>query len=166
MKLQDAASILGLEGNVDAEMVRKAWVAAAKKYHPDVNSAGLEMMKVINAAYERLKGFVGTLGSIHKAESGRSYPDFLNDALNVIIATPLEIEICGAWVWVGGDTRAYRDVLKGAGYRWAPNKKRWYFRPAEWKSRSRGKYTMDDIRGFHGSYSPRKGKTIDDEVKV
>ena len=31
----------------------------------------------------------------------------------------LEIEICGLWMWVGGETKKHKDALKDAGYKWA-----------------------------------------------
>ena len=35
----------------------------------------------------------------------------------------------GAWLWVEASeqTRAHKEELKAAGFRWAHNKKRWYF---------------------------------------
>jgi hypothetical protein len=29
----------------------------------------------------------------------------------------VEIEICGLWVWVGGETKKHKDTLKAAGYK-------------------------------------------------
>lgn len=34
----------------------------------------------------------------------------------------LEIEICGNWLWIGGETKENKDALKGAGCRWASKK--------------------------------------------
>ena len=50
MKETDAAKPLGLEGEIDPEMVTKAYRRAAMQYHPDRNPAGEQMMKAINAA--------------------------------------------------------------------------------------------------------------------
>ena len=62
-------------------------------------------------------------------------------ALNAIIGLDgLDIEICGAWVWVDGETYRHRAPLKQAGFRFASKKKRWYFRPENWRSSSRGQY--------------------------
>ena len=61
MKISDAAHILGLTGEITAEIVKKAYRAAAQKYHPDRNPAGLEMMKLVNAAFDVLKNWAGNL---------------------------------------------------------------------------------------------------------
>ncbi len=55
---------------------------------------------------------------------------------------------------VDGKTYRHRVALKEAGFRFASKKKRWYFRPENWRSSSRGQYTMDDIREKYGSARP------------
>ncbi len=151
----DAAVILGLSGAIDRAAVKVAYREAALKYHPDVNPAGAKMMVIINAAYEVLKDFAGELGAAAAVDGEVTYPEAVNAALNAIIAlVGLEIEVCGAWVWVTGATYLHRAELKGAGFRYASKKQRWYFRPEGWRSVSRGAYSMDDIRDKYGSSAP------------
>ena len=158
MKTIDAVNILGLSGEVTPEDVKKAYHQAAKRYHPDINTAGAEMMQIINSAYDVLKNYTGVL----EPEQGEGeYPEALNDALNSIIAlTGLVIEICGAWVWVSGDTFKHKSVLKENGFKYAGKKKAWHFRPENWKSRSRGNSTMDDIRDKYGSQKPQRNNYL------
>ena len=154
MKRSDAAKILDLDGEVTPETVKKAYHTAAMKYHPDINPAGLEMMKIINTAFESLKDFTG---SIDAERSEQDYPEALNAAINAIITLDgLMIEICGAWVWVTGNTRAHKETLKANGYRYAGKKKAWHFRPDNWKSASHGKTTLDTIREKYGSVAPHR----------
>ncbi len=154
MKITDAAQILELSGSATPEDVKRAYRSAAMKYHPDRNPAGAEMMKIVNAAYDVLKDYTGDIEQTEKGESG-SYPEALNDALNAVFGLDgLDIEICGAWVWIDGDTYTHRAALKEAGFRFASKKKRWYFRPEDWRSSSRGNFTMDEIREKHGSVRP------------
>ena len=155
MRHTDAAQILGLSGEITPADVKRAYRQAAMTYHPDRNPAGAEMMKVINAAYDALKDYSGEIDPETAAEDGTSYPEALNEALNAIIALDgLEIEVCGAWVWVAGNTRSHRQALKAAGFFYASKKQRWYFRPENWRSASRGKFSMDDIRDKYGSTRP------------
>ena len=88
------------------------------------------MMKLINAAYQALSDYVASDTYENDDTDDISLGDELNAALNAIIGLGLEIEICGSWIWVGGDTRPHKDVLKLAGYKWAPVKKLWHFRPS------------------------------------
>ncbi len=148
MKINDAFTILNISGEVTPTDIKIAYRKAAAKYHPDHNPAGLEMMKLVNLAYEVLKDFEGLA---EQQPNNKNYDEAVNDALNAIIDLGLEIELCGAWVWVSGDTRPHRETLKAAGYQWTPKKARWYFRPAEHKSFNRSSWSMDKIRETYGS---------------
>lgn len=149
MKLQDALNILGLQAGATIDQIKAAYKAAAIKFHPDRNPAGLEMMKLVNAANDTLRDYDGSTPKHYQAEV--NYGEKLNDALNAIISLNLKIEVCGAWVWVFGDTYAAKDTLKKAGYKFAGQKKAWYYRPDAYVSSSRGKWEMDDIRDKYGS---------------
>lgn len=155
MNIKDAFSILNISGNVTPSDIKKAYRKATAKYHPDRNPAGLEMMKLINAAYEAIKDFEGD------AEKGKdqNYGETLNAALNAIINLGLKIEICGAWIWASGNTKIHREALKTAGYLWSPKKTSWYFRPSEYKSYNRSSWSMEKIRSTYGSH------TIKDEQR-
>lgn len=159
MITQDAAKILGITGHTSPKQTKAAYRKAAMQYHPDRNPAGAEMMKIINEAYETLKEFTGEIEQ-PETTSTEDYPKAVNDALNAIIdLAGLEIEICGAWVWVSGDTFTHKVALKEAGFKYAPKKKHWYFRPEDWSSRSRNSLSMEDIRDKYGSASPKKTTT-------
>jgi len=147
----DAAKILGLSGEITPALAKKAHRTACKKYHTDLNPAGEDMMKLVNEAYDVLRNFTGDV-----KEQQVEYGEQLNNALNVIVNLPgVFIEVCGAWVWVSGDTKAHKETLKDAGYKWASKKKSWYFRPEDYCSRARGQSSMDDIREKYGSSKPR-----------
>ncbi len=152
MNIYDAAKILGLSGSLNPQDTKAAYRAACKKYHPDINPAGEDMMKVINEAYDAFKDYEGEI----KSEQ-TDYGDLLNDALNAVSPLPaLVIEICGSWVWLTGDTRAHKDTLKEAGFKWAAKKKAWYFRPEQFRSRSKGSTSLEEIRAKYGSQRPQR----------
>ena len=161
MKLQDALNILNIHGQVTNAILKTAYRHATSIYHPDRNPAGLEMMKAVNLAWEALKDIDFDNDTIIVEESpNNDYGDALNDALNVVQTMEgIEIEICGAWVWLTGNTYANKKILKDAGYKWAPKKKQWYFRPEEYKSFNRNTWSMDEIREQHGSFKVRKNET-------
>ena len=113
MRISDAAHILGLTGEITPEDTKLAFRRAAQKYHPDRNPAGLEMMKLVNAAFDLLKDWTGNLDSEGATTEGAGYPDAVSEALNKILELAgLNIEICGAWVWVDGETYPHRTALK------------------------------------------------------
>lgn len=161
LNIYDAAKVLGLTGNITPEITKKAYREACKKYHPDINPAGEEMMKVVNDAYDALKDHNG---EIKQRKEQSDYGDLLNAALNVVLKhIDLKTEVCGAWIWVTGNTKEHKEELKAAGFRWAKKKKAWYFRPEGFKSRGRGKASLDEIRFKYGSVRPgfQSGKMLE-----
>ena len=154
MNKQDAIKILQLEGDFTPETVKKAYRTQCKKFHPDVNPAGEEMIKVVNEAFEVLKDESG-----NAENEQHEYADIFNDALGTVFSViGLKMEICGAWIWVTGDTMTHKEMLKNASFKWAKKKKAWYFRPADYKSRGRSKMSLDDIRTKYGSAEVKNGK--------
>ena len=63
----------------------------------------------------------------------------------------INIEIVGCWIWVDGNTYNYKDSLKALGFRWAREKKKWYFHTEAFRKRSHKKLSMEDIRDLYGS---------------
>jgi DnaJ-like protein len=152
MNSRDALNVFGLKSDATFELIKGAYRKASMQYHPDRNPAGLEMMKIVNAAYNALTDYVA--GSVQldvDVEESMNFGEELNAALNAIIGLGLTIEICGSWIWVSGDTKPYKEILKAAGYRWAPKKLMWSYGTT--RATSRGKFSMDDIRLRHGSVS-------------
>lgn len=149
MNISQACDILGIEPGTVAEesTVKTAFRKAAQKYHPD-KGGSTEMMQAVNAAYAFMQMHYGETIAEFGTDAG--YADRLNDAINAIIHLDgINIEVCGLWVWVSGDTRTHKDAIKAAGYFWASKKFMWYFRPEESKG-GRGK-SMEEIRGKYGS---------------
>jgi len=152
MNIYDAAKMLGLDGEITPPETKKRYFTLLKEYHPDINPAGLEMTKMINEAFEALKDYEGNM---KKPENSANYGEEINAALNAVIdLAGLDIEICGSWVWVTGDTRTHRAVLKAAGFKYASKKKSWYFRPAGARTFSKGKLSLDEIRSKYGTSKP------------
>lgn len=157
MKTKDALNILGIgNGQVTQDDIKRAYRVAAFKYHPDRNPAGLEMMQMVNAAYDCLKDFSGEF-----EEESQTFSEKINAALNAIVGLGLDIEICGCWVWVSGDTKTHKEALKSAGFLWAPKKLSWYFRAEEHRSRRSGaQYSMAQIRERFGSERVKDENTL------
>jgi curved DNA-binding protein CbpA len=148
MNKYDACRILNIQGEYTPEFVKAAYRKACSLYHPDRSPAGLEMMKLVNQAYEALKD---EQGKANETIDTQDYGQELCNALNAIMELGLTIELCGAWAWVSGNTKGHKDTLKTNGFKWASKKLMWYFRPADAKTFSRGKKSIDEIRTKYGS---------------
>ena len=153
MNIYDALKVLNItESGYTLESVNKAYRVQASKYHPDNNPAGLQMMQAINEAVEVVRAHIAS-GAESVKPKQTTFDADLNDALNAVInCAGVVIEICGAWVWLSGNTKERKDAIKAAGYKWSPNKSMWYFRPDDYAGYSRkGGTPMDDIRTKYGS---------------
>lgn len=81
-------------------------------------------------------------------------PEGFRDIINILIKLDgLEIEICGTWLWLSGNTYIYRDIIKELNFRWNKGKKKWCFYndiSINNKDVKRSK-TMEQIRAKYGS---------------
>lgn len=136
------------------EELRKVYKTLLKQYHPD-NGGSEEATKEINIEYERIFDDLSkksTTGNEIKGTSKKSAytaDKTLREVLNKIINLEVDIEICGSWIWVSGNTYNVKKQLKAAGFRYSKTKKSWYW--GELKSFYKKKLTMDDIRNKYGS---------------
>ena len=153
MKLQDALNILSIDkAQVTYEDVKKAYRKACKKYHPDVNPAGLAIMKAVNEAYDTLRQERFPI-TVYGEKNFNDYGEILNQALNAIIhLAGITIEVCGSWVWVSGNTFPHKDELKQANFLWSRQKGMWYFRPESKKRKyCHAGSPIEEIRAKYGS---------------
>lgn len=133
----------------------------AKELHPDLHpELGDEPMKELNAQFDALSAKLSrvcadgrTEATEAEAQQARADADaYRAVVMKLIRLEGLEIELCGSWLWVSGETRAHKDALKAAGLRWSAKKSMWYWRPAEAARRfNRHNHSMDYIRGKYGS---------------
>ena len=155
----EAFQLLGLSGQITNDDIKKAYRKKAQQYHPDRNPAGAEIMKMINVAYELVKN--ETSADVFENEAMRDHPEKISAALKIVIDLALDVEVCGTWVWVSGDTRPHKEILKQNGFRWSPKKAMWYYRPESDKSRKyfsrdKSEWDISKIRETFGSSRPTR----------
>ena len=149
------------EGCTTLDAAKARYKELAKAYHPDINpDAGDEAMQQINAQYDEVVKRLSRVSADGRTEAteqeARNAADlamaYREVIAKIIHLNGLNIELCGSWLWVSGDTYANREALKAAGLRYASNKKMWYWRPEDAACpRSRRGATMNDIRRKYGS---------------
>lgn len=142
------------------EELKAAYRRLAMQHHPDVGGAA-EVMKAINnehdALFERLKKQHNA--QVDEAHRTTETPEEFRAIIETLLRLEgLEVELCGSWLWIGGNTRAHKEALKVAGCRWSSSKKLWYWRHAEDGRRwHKGNQTMGQIRAKCGSQIYRSG---------
>ena len=134
------------------EEIKKEYRRLCFIHHPD-KGGETSVMQEINAEYARASANATRREQPDWTEAqyrtAATVAEEIREAIERIVTLQgLQIEICGLWVWVGGNTRVHKEALKAAGYKWASKKKKWYFAgvPA-------GGYgwSMDKIRSRYGS---------------
>jgi len=126
MTIQEAINIIRPDSNT-SESLKSAWKTKCKQYHPDINPDGLEIQKLINAAYDLLKKTYGQW-SFDSANSDTPLDDIIQDLVNKLKhLSGLTLEICGAWLCISGNTKTHKNELKSAGLRYAAKKQMWYW---------------------------------------
>lgn len=142
-----------------AEELKKLYHKLAKKYHSDATGGSDDMMKQINAEYtqmwDKLKDihWNNTEKTYWEATGDRKTTEVADDFIHIVTILSnlnLEIEMCGSWLWISGNTYPYKATLKEEGCRWSKSKKKWYYTTDPYR-KSRKTYTMNQIRMMHGS---------------
>ena len=140
------------------EQLKKTYRKLCQLNHPD-NGGNTETMARINEEYTKL---FNELKHSHNAkaeadESGNTRPinecpeEFINIISHLVSLKGLNVELCGSWIWITGDTMTHKEELKAIGCRWASKKRCWYWRSEADAARSKGSKSMDYIRSKYGS---------------
>lgn len=130
--------------------LKKAYKKWAMKLHPDRGGTDEDFRAMAEEYHRKLKTATNNDGdTIKEEEVKKETAEAAKFKDNV--------ELCGSWLWIDGNTKIHKDALKSWGCRWAPKKKKWYWCPPEQhKNRYRGKKTMDEIRMKYGSTKFKK----------
>jgi len=150
------------------EELRKQYKELLKKFHPDNPNGSTEATLEINVEYDKMFQILKdrhdskTAGSQDKKSSYEDMKwDFaedekLRDVLSKIINfSGITIEIVGNWLWAF-DSYGYRAELKELGFKYASNKKAWYYHTEAFRKKSHKALSMNDIRNYYGSTEVQK----------
>ena len=135
------------------EQLKTEYKKLALLNHPD-HGGITEIMQSINMQYallvERFARAINPDISEEELIDLKNVNEVIRKKVEAISHLPnINIEICGSWVWVSGQTRDVKSELKENGFRWASKKKEWYFPTTQ--TRSRGRWKKKDIQNFYGS---------------
>lgn len=143
--------------------LRSKYKELLKQYHPD-NGGSEEITKAINIEYEKL--FM-TLKNQHESQSENSsdnskstYSKYMYDWENdkalrdilskIINFRGIECEVIGQWIWCFNSYN-YRKELKKLGFKYARQKKAWYYHTEAFRKASKKILSIIDIRNYYGT---------------
>ena len=148
----------------DVNTLRSAYKKLLIKYHPDNNNKEDTTMQMqeINAEYAKL--FERIKCAYESSESYEKQTDRQKQAYDwekdkqlraIIVALSkfagLEIELCGTWIYVRGETYPYRKELKALGLRFNPHKGCWIIHFDDYYQYHKNPVSMSYIRDKYGS---------------
>jgi len=136
---QIKSHFMNIEGINEAKKIYKQ---LAKVLHPDVGG-NEEDFKNLNAIYNHIleNGIYFTNESKFDLELEKIISKILHFE-NIVI------EVVGSWIWLSGDTKSIKETLKDLGFKWASQKKMWYF--GEMKSKNPHPKSLDEIKSKYG----------------
>lgn len=136
------------ENSKTLEELKAEYRRLARIHHPDMGG-DTETMKQINAQYEAAFNAMNGASDQPRNETAGEFIRVI-DALMKL--SGLNVELCGSWLWISGDTKPVKEDLKAAGCRWASKKSMWYWHPSDQAPKhSRGSSSMEQIRSKYGS---------------
>ena len=144
------------------EEARSLYRSLAKQHHPDIGG-NVAVMQEINASWAEFQASWANRSERQRqteahAAGHKTAADYHNlDEVTEILRAKilyalnlrLDVELCGLWVWVSGDTRPHKEALKAEGFKWSHDKSAWYYPGVP--SFNRKPCSMDEIRYMHGS---------------
>ena len=141
------------EGIETREQLKSAYRKLAMKYHPDHGGDNATMAEINNQydALDKILPSEGQNGERYQPKHREAPENFRAAVVAVQDIPDIEVELCGSWIWITGNTRPHCETFKAAGYRWSANKRAWYWHEEGYSRKGKKHYTMDEIRMLHGS---------------
>ena len=149
-----------------AEELKKEYRKLAKQLHPALGGH-TEEFKIMQNEYEimweRFKNIhTNSNGETYTKETTETPQEFIN-IINVLTSlNDIYVEICGSWIWVSGNTKEHKEILKNLKFRYAHKKQAWYYHTEPYRKKGKRELTLDEIRDMFGSekYQSKQEKEL------
>ena len=148
MKTNFKYFIINSESNIDE--LKKQFKKLAFQFHPDVS--GKDTNKEMQEIIQEYEIAMQEIGKIHNKNYtfDNDYIDIINSLINLHMQD-VEIEVCGWFIYLHGNTKPYKNKLKELKFLWNPKKVCWYWKPVWYRKRNKDTWSMNKIRDVYGS---------------
>ena len=139
--------------------IKSTYRKLAMQHHPD-RGGSTAVMQEINRQYEAILSCkhgaaeMGADGQAHtyyyNPEHERAVMAKLDELLRMRLPG-CEIWLIGKWLWVKGETKPVKDLLKSAGLRWHNERVAWYWKPYTTRTHYNAAVSFDDMADYYGA---------------
>lgn len=143
-----------------AEELKSAYHKLVKKLHPD-NGGDAKEFVTMKSEFESLFNILknthynSKTGETWEATGDRATTETAKEFMDIIeklmFISALNVELCGSWIWVSGDTKSYKELLKELDFKYSSNKQMWYYQRDGKRRFHKKAWSINQIRDVYGS---------------
>lgn len=149
------------------EELKKEYKRVCFMLHPDRNkdrdttAEFQEMQNEYEQKFEEVKNtFKNANGETYTKENNETPEEFEEIINRIIYMQGVEIDIIGTWLWLSGNTKAYKEEIKELKFRWSANKCAWYYHTGTFKKKSKNHYNLDELKEMFGNQKVQNEKVM------
>lgn len=136
------------------EELKKEYRKLGKLHHPDCGGDEKVMVEINNEydiMFPKLKNkHMNKDGKIYEKETNETADEFKDIITALMRMQGVTAEVIGSFIWVTGNTKPYKDILKNLGFKWHSKKSCWYKSPDGYRRHGKSQYSMGEIREMYG----------------
>ncbi len=138
---------------------KKRYRDLAMKLHPDKGGRNEDFQELQNQ-FEKFR----PEEEKYKTEFEEWKPtEFMNIIEQLLKIEEIEIEVCGSWIWISGNTKPHKEEIKavntGDSFKkpiYHGKKTMWYISPVNYRKLNGRELSMTEIRNLYGSHKVNK----------
>lgn len=137
----------------DLEELRKEYRKLVKALHPDAGGTQADfvaMKKEYETLFKQIESGAGK--TAQDIEKDIQIDKDLQNIIDRIVFFDINIEVCGSWIWIDGNTFIVKEQLKEIGFKWSNKRKKWHYSKEEnTPNHYKSKLSFEEIEKKYGS---------------
>ena len=133
------------------EDLKKDYMQLAKELHPDNNEGKTTAeFQILQNEFEEI---AKNIYNKHYDKNNNIYTsseeyceNFKNIINDIIKYNDINITIIGRWLWVSGNTKPKKEILKNLKFKYSGNKQCWYYHEGKYYKGNSDFYSLEDLK--------------------